>query len=332
MNRYLKTLAVSASLILAVSLLGCGGNEKKADTKSAANTSGAWKADGPITIINPYKAGGAGDLEVKALQPILEKELGVPVVTEYITGGGGSPAIERVFEAKPDGRTILYLNNPAASIMELTDKVTYKLNDFTYLQNVSTEYRCIAVLDKSEFKTLADVVNKAKAGGKISIAHSGIGSSGHLQTLLVEKALGIKLNDIPFDGTGPAKAAFLGGHVDLWAIDTVTAAQMVKTGDARVLGVCAPKPDSKLPGVKTFKELGYDVVVSTSRGFVAPPKTPENIASALSTAMNKAVTSPEMKTYADRSGTSIDPVSGAEYKQAAMNVYSSVNAVKDLFQ
>lgn len=338
-----KTFAIAIALTLVLSLAACGGSSSSAPASTPASTPASagqsapepaqvWAPTKPITVINPYKAGGAGDLEVKALQPTLEKKLGQSIVTEYLTTGGGVTALEKVFEADPDGYTLVYLNNPAASTSELTEEVGYKTLEFTYLQNVSTEYRCIATLASNDLGSLEDMIALAK-GGNVTIAHSGIGSSGHLQTLLVENACEIDLNDVPFEGTSAAKAAFLGGHVDLWAIDAVTVAPLVASGEVRVLAMCAPERHKLLPDVPTFAELGYEgVEVSTSRGFIAPPNLPEEVRLGLIDALSYAVNSDEMLQYADTVGTSLNPVSGEDYKAFTEATYNSIAAIADLFK
>ena len=95
MNKHSKMMVkLLVGTMITFALTGCGGGAK---TETTSKSTSAWKPSGPITIINPYKAGGAGDLEVKAMQPILEKELGVRVITDYVTGGSGIPASEKVF-------------------------------------------------------------------------------------------------------------------------------------------------------------------------------------------------------------------------------------------
>lgn len=334
-----KVITSTIAIALVMMFAACQGAPASSAPASSAATSSAasapatdWKPDKPVTVINPYKAGGAGDLEVKALQPVLEKELGQSLVTDYLTTGGGVAALEKVFDADPDGYTLVYLNNPAASIGELTDTVNYKTLDFTFLQNVSTEYRCIATLSTNKLKSVDDMVKAAKEGS-VTIAHSGIGSSGHMQTLLVEKACGIDLNDVPFEGTSAAKAAFLGGHVDLWAIDAVTVAPLVKSGEVTVIAMCAPERHKLLPDVPTFKELGYDgVEVSTARGFVGPPNLPDDVKAGLIKALNAAVNSDEMLKYAENVGTSLNPLSGDDYKAFTTNTYESIAAIADMFQ
>jgi tripartite-type tricarboxylate transporter receptor subunit TctC len=286
----------------------------------------------PILILNPYSAGAGGDLEVRALQPTLEKLLGQPLVTDYLTTGSGVAATEKIFAAEPDGYSLLYLNNPASSINELTGDVYYKVLEFEFIQNVSTEYRCIATLSSSGIKTAQDMIDKSKTQ-TLSIAHSGIGSSGHLQTLLIEKALGIDLNDVPFAGIAAAKAAVLGAHVDLWAVDIVSTLPLVKSGELVIVAVNAPERHKNLPDVPTFKELGFEgVEVSTSRGFVAPKGLPADVKQKLIQIFNQAVNSDEMKKYAEKAGTNLNPVSGEDYRKFTENTYRTIEAVANLFE
>lgn len=204
----LYAIALSAAMILSLAACGQPGTSSNNEPGGTSASSGGvsssvsseWKAEKPITIINPYKAGGAGDLEVKAMQPALEAALGQAVITDYLTTGGGVAAFSKVFNAEPDGYTLLYISNPAAITKEFTDDVDYKVMDFTYLRSVSAEFRCIAARPSSGMQNIEDLV--ARAGdGELTIAHSGIGTSGHIQTLLVENALNIHLNDVPFEGT-----------------------------------------------------------------------------------------------------------------------------------
>lgn len=316
------SLFLVLSLILSVTACSKGGSDKPADFPTK-----------PITVINPYKAGGAGDLEVKSMQPGIEKIAGQSLVTEYLTTGGGSAAVEKVKDAAADGYTLLYLNNPAASTNQITSDVRYDLmNDFDYLVNVATEYRCIAATAQSGIKSVEDIVNKVKNGESISIAHSGVGSSGHLQILLVEQALGIDLNDVPFEGTAPSKAAFLGGHVDLWAIDVVTITPLVASGEAVVTAVNAPERHKALPDVPTFKELGYEgVEVSTSRGFVAPKGLPEEVKAKLIDILTQAIESEGMKSYVEKAGTSLNVVTGDDYYKFTEATHKAIEAVSHLF-
>ncbi len=336
-----KSLIKKFSVILLafcfiLSLTACSSNstDSPSETDSNSSTSSVDFPTKPITVINPYKAGGSGDLEVKAMQPAMEELFGVSIVTEYLTTGGGTAAVEKVAKAKPDGYTLLYINNPAAIINELTENVQYKtLEDFDYLMNVSTEYRVIATLSNNDINSVDDIISKCKSGETISIAHSGIGSSGHLQITLLEKALGIDLNDVPFEGNSPAKAAVLGGHVDLWAIDAVSVLPLVKSGELKVIAINAPERHKELPDVPTFKELGYEgVEVSTSRGYVAPKGLPEEVKEILIDVLKKAVESDGMKSYVEKAGSSINSITGDDYYNFTKSIYESIEPVADLIK
>lgn len=337
-----KFYAIVLSAAMVLGLTACGspgapsnGSEPGGSPSSnsgAPSVSTQWKAEKPITIINPYKAGGAGDLEVKAMQPALEAALGQAVITDYLTTGGGVAAFSKVYNAEPDGYTLLYISNPAAITKEFTDDVDYKAMDFTYLRSVSAEFRCIAARPGGGMQSLDDLVERA-GSGELTIAHSGIGTSGHIQTLLVENALNINLNDVPFEGTAAAKAAFLGDHVDLWAIDCVSVAPLVESGDAVVLAICGPERSPLLPEVPTFAELGYEgVIAANARGFVAPPNLPDHIKDALITALDSAMESDGMISYGESSGSTWHTLSGDDYRSFAQETYDSTAEIADLLQ
>ena len=322
-----KLLASVLAIALTLSLAACG---KSADpvTSSPVDTSldetvepTEWKPEKPITIINPYKAGGNGDLEIKAMQPALEAALGQPIISEYLTTGSGVAATEKVYNADPDGYTLLYLSNPAASVSQLTDEVDYDIREFEFLRSVSGEWRCVGARPELGITNVEEL--KALASEKtLTIAHSGIGSSGHIQTLLVENALGIDLNDVPFDGSAAAKTAFLGGHVDLWAIDGTTIAPLIESGDAVAIATCGAERHKALPDVPTFAELGYDgVLAANNRGLVAPP------VEALIEAINTAMDSEGMVSYGETSGSTWHTYAGEDYEAYALEVYNSSVAI-----
>jgi len=285
-----------------------------------------WAAypERPIKVINQNKEGGPSDVEVRGLQPYWEEELGQSIYQEYITAGGGKLAARTAYKAAPDGYTLYYINMPAANVGEVVYEAPYKVLDFTFLQNLVVEFRTLVVLADSNIKTIDDLIKTAKSK-ELTIAHSGLGGSSHLQTLLVKNKLGIPLRDVPFDGAAPAQAAFLGGHVDLWTPDASVAYSLAKSGNIRVLAVHASERLPLFPDVPTFKELSYEgMEIFTARGFVAPPGLDPKIRSFLIETLHKASTKPEFMAWAEKVGKSLRVVSGDEYRKMAEEVQAMV--------
>ena len=119
---------------------------------------------GPITYYVPFPAGGESDIEIRALQPFLEKSLGVPLIINYVTGAGGALSYQKLSGAKPDGYTIGGVNTPGIILQpEFMKDLTYKITDFTYVSLL--EYTPNGLAVKKEFKanTLKEFIDQAKA-------------------------------------------------------------------------------------------------------------------------------------------------------------------------
>jgi len=279
-----------------------------------AYTADIWTPSGPITICLAVKAGGSTDMEIKAFQSALEKELGVPLQFEYLSAPASKMYVY-VAQQKPDGQTIGVFSAPSASIKEVTDTLggISVLDSYDFIINISSEYRCLAARPSAPYNSIAELIEYAKAGNSPSIATSGIGNASHMQLLMMEEAMGIDLNDVPFNGSGSAKAAFLGGHVELWAIDCASAIAQAKAGECKILAICAPERNEKIPDVPTFSELGYNVISSSNHGIVTPKGTPENVQKHIAEAFLAAAKSESVKNYIENNGLSLNMVSFQDY-------------------
>ena len=126
------------------------------------------------------------------------------------------------------------------------------------------------VRDESPFKTLADLVNAAKASpGKLTYATAGVGGATHVGMEEFLLAAGAKMNHIPYKGGAPALADLMGGQVDALA-DSSSWAQYVESGKLRLLATWGEKRPPRFANVPTLKDAGYDVVVDAPNGIGAP--------------------------------------------------------------
>jgi tripartite-type tricarboxylate transporter receptor subunit TctC len=106
----------------------------------------------------------------------------------------------------------------------------------------------------------------------------------------------------------------LGDNVDLVGCNVSEVTNLVKSNQARVLGIMAPKESVFLPGVKTFKDQGIDVQMSVSRGIAVPANTPPEIVQALTDALNKAMQDPDHVKKAKEMALALDIIRGDDYK------------------
>jgi tripartite-type tricarboxylate transporter receptor subunit TctC len=272
----------------------------------------------PVTMIVAYAAGGSTDILARITAKYLEAELKQPFVVVNKPGAAGSVGFTSIAKAKPDGYSIGLINLSGVVVNPIVqpDVVRYRITDFVGIANVVTDPGVFCVKADSPIKTLADLVAAAKANpGKLAISHEGKGAGDHLGVVEFMKKAGAELNPIPFEGDAPAKAALLGGHIDVLAVNVSEIAEMVKTGQLRALAVQNAKRSAELPDVPTFAELGYPTVIqgTASRGFAAPKDIPSEALATLVSAMKKIVASEEYKAELKKLNMPIDFVPGEEF-------------------
>jgi tripartite-type tricarboxylate transporter receptor subunit TctC len=272
----------------------------------------------PVNMIVAYAAGGSTDILARITAKYLEAELKQPFVVVNKPGAGGSVGFTSIAKANPDGYTIGLINLSGVIVNPIVqpDVVRYRITDFVGIANVVTDPGIFCVRPDSSIKTLEDLVKEAKANpGKLSISHEGFGAGDHLGVAEFMKQAGVDLNPVLYEGDAPAKAALLGGHIDVIAVNVSEVAEMVKGGQLHALAVQDTKRSAELPDVPTFSELGYPTVMqgTASRGFAAPKDIPAEALDILVEAMKKIVATPEYQSELKNLNMPIDFIPGEEF-------------------
>lgn len=112
---------------------------------------------------------------------------------------------------------------------------------------------------------------------------AGIGTTNHISVLLLAQQIGIDpkaLKVVSFNSSTEGVTATIGGHVDVAITTPFALNPYVESGDLRYLAAASEKRvGGLLVDVPTWRELGYDIVVSSSPKIVAPPDLkPEHVA------------------------------------------------------
>lgn len=270
-------------------------------------TAPAKKVDYPtkgktITFIVAYPAGGIADTEARILAPMLERELGVPVVVKNVAGAGGQVAYTELAKSRPDGYTIGHTTMPSAAsaYLDPARQAAYGRKDLQQVANTVSESAALAVRADSPYRTLKELVDAAKSKpGQIKVSDNGIQSAGHLALLLFEKAAGVRFAGVHFEGGAPSLTALLGGHVDANFNVASNFPSRVRDGSIRVLGVTDTDRTKFLPDAGTFIEQGYNISYITARGISVPAGTPREIVDILSRAVKKALDDPDVQKRID---------------------------------
>jgi len=258
-----------------------------------------------ITLIVPWAAGSPNDLFARLLSSYLERVLGTPVQVVDKPGASTQVGTAEFVKAKPDGYTLLVNAMTATNIVYLDPerKAGYSRKDFAPIALTSVEPGVTAVKGSSPYKTVKDLVDAAKASpGTIKVGDNGILTITHMSTLLLQKAAGVKFASVHFNGSSENITALLGDHIDVSSVVPSAVVAQSKTGEIRTLAVADTEESPVLPGVKTFKAQGYDVVIGLTRGLAAPAGTPQEVITVLESAVKKVLDDPDFQKKADEAG------------------------------
>ena len=271
----------------------------------------------PITMIVAYNPGGGTDVAARTLAPFIEKHLGNDASITILNkpGAGGEVGFTALANSDADGYTIGFINTPVLLTIPLERKTRYTIDSFQPIGNVVYDPGIFAVSPDSGIKTLEDLVTAAKERpGELTYATTGIGSDDHLAMLKFERLTGVKLQHVPFEGSAPARAALLGGHIDIGVINAGEAAPYAEEGKLVLLGQMSDKRWEGIPDTPTFKEQGFDIVSGSARGIAAPAGAPQEYVDAVAAAIEKAIQDPEFQAKAKEQALPLDYRGPADYK------------------
>lgn len=257
----------------------------------------AWAdyPDRPINLIANYSAGGGADLSARALAKKAEKILGQPIVVVNKAGAAGSVGVAALAASKPDGYTIgVTTYGPLTMSPHMNDLSYNPLKDFEFIMGYGRYMYGPCVRSDSQFKTLKDLVQYAKANpGKVKFSHIGLASPNHFGMVYLGKAEGIKWEPVIFKETPAAVAACLGGHVDIVSQNPGDVISYIKAGRLRLLVSFSDIRWEWVPDIPTVKELGYKFEVNSWLALGAPKGVPKPAMDKLRDAFKRAIDDPE---------------------------------------
>lgn len=250
-----------------------------------------------IRIVLATAPGGGVDSISRYVGGKLQAVWGQPVVIESRPGAGGRLATEAVYNAEPDGYTLLAAFPGPLAATAMFRKVNY---DPASMKNVAImAVAPMVVMARKDFpaNTMQELVDYAKkTPQKLSYGLSGVGSLSHLTIEVLKYRTGIDLAAVPYRGAAPAVTDLVAGQIDLMAVDLGTVQAMYEAKRVKMLGAATQKRLPQAPDVQTLLEAGLaDSVLSTWYSLSAPPRTPDGIVAKLNGAVLDALRSPDAK-------------------------------------
>ena len=282
---------------------------------STALSAQSWPSK-PIRYLVPFPPGGSSDLISRAIAPRLSERLGQQVVIENRPGAGGMIGVDVIAKAEPDGHTIgLAAAGALSSNISLYPKMPFHPEkDLAHITPLAM-IPFFLIAHPSQADSLKAVIQAEKTKpGSLQYGHGGNGSTMHLAGELFNMMGQVKIQAVPYKGSGPVAADVLGGQVPLGVVDVPSAIAHVKSGKLRALAVTTKRRISAAPDVPTFEEAGlpgYEAIGWF--GAVAPAGTPAEIIKRLNLEITTALSLPDVKERALSAGAEPFPTSPQEF-------------------
>jgi tripartite-type tricarboxylate transporter receptor subunit TctC len=250
-----------------------------------------------ITIVVPFAEGGPTDTVTRLVAEPMSAELGAEIIVQNVEGAGGTVAAEQVANAEADGYTVLMHHIGMSTAPTLYPDLAYDpLEDFEMIGLVTEVPMTIIGSPNFEPTTLEELITYLEENiDTVNYANAGVGAASHLCGLLIESATGLDLNEVPYDGTGPAMDDLLGDQVDFMCDQTTNTAPRILNDEVKAYAVTTPERIEALPDVPTTAEGGLEgVEVTVWHGLYVPAETPQEIVDALNAALVVALADEEV--------------------------------------
>jgi tripartite-type tricarboxylate transporter receptor subunit TctC len=264
-----------------------------------------------IRIVVPYSPGGGTDTVARLMAQRLSVAFGQPVLVENKPGASANIGAEFVARSPADGYTVLVTAPNFTTSEVLYDKLTWRFDDFTPVIHLVRYANVLVAAPGSQLSTVEQMIAHARASPEsLSYGSAGTGSNSHLAMELLKQRVSVKIDHIPYKGSGPLKTDLLGGHIPLGVDGLGGMVDLIKAGKVKALAVLAPKRTALAPDVPSLGDLGItDVDGNGWYGALVPAGTPAAVVSRLHAAFAAALQAPEMRERFTAMG--VEPVGGS---------------------
>jgi tripartite-type tricarboxylate transporter receptor subunit TctC len=253
----------------------------------------------PIHIIVPFAPGGITDVVARALGQRLSEAWKQQVVVENRPTGAGIVGVDSVAKAAPDGHTLLV----AADANFVTAPHTYSklpydaFKDFAPISGLGISPQALIVHPSVPANSFGELIELGKKRpGELNYGTFGIGTSGHLNIVLMESMTGAKFTPVHYRGATPALTDTIAGHIQMMIVSIGLVAQPWQAGQLKVLGFGSTARIERFPNVPTLAESGLPGYEAGSwYGLFAPAGTPRAIVDRLNAEAQRIFSDPAFR-------------------------------------
>ena len=254
----------------------------------------------PVRVIVPFAPGGSVDAVMRFLGQPFQEMTGQQLLVENRPGGGSFIGMGACAKAPPDGYTMCSTTADSLTFSRfLYTNIPFDVeNDFTGVTNLVTTSGLLFTSAQSPLTSLKDVIAQEKAKpGSLNIATWGPGTAPDLYARFINRELGLKLVQVPYNGAGPALTATLGGEVQISYFGIGAVLPHIRAGKLRPLVATSQHRSKFLPDVPSLAEFGIDPGFTSYFGLYAPAKTPAAVIERLNAVIVRALRSPAAEKF-----------------------------------
>ncbi|WP_417209771.1 tripartite tricarboxylate transporter substrate binding protein [Antarctobacter sp.] len=277
---------------------------------SAAAQDACSYPEQPVSIIVGYSPGGGTDTIARLLANGLTEVTGQPFNVVNKPGGAQVPAMKFVMDAEKDGYTLEFFSTGSAVMATLLrDQGFTFMEEFKPVANVAISTSVLAVNKSSGVTTgeemIAWIKETYESGSKLRYGHAGRGSSSHIAIAAWLEANDLygMVQDVPFDGSGPARAALIGEQVDFTGMNI---ANVEKDEVLHGVGTLSETRDPAVDHVPTMKEQGIPYVdMDGPLLLAAPTGTPQEVIDCLEASVKQVSGMPSFVEAMNKAGFAV---------------------------
>jgi tripartite-type tricarboxylate transporter receptor subunit TctC len=258
---------------------------------------GAEYPNRPIRIVVPFTPGGQPDIFTRLIIPGLVESLKQQVIVDNRPGAGGSIGSKMAADAAPDGYTLLSVSS-GHTINPVVYKLPYDtLKDFAGVtRTYSAPFLLVAPMSLGA-RSVRDLIELAKAKpGQLNFASAGPGSGTHFAGEMLKHSAGIDVVHVPYRGISESLTDITAGRAHFFMAPIGSAAQLVRDGRIRGLGVSSAKRVPALADIPTIAESGLPGFEWDAWGSIfMPARTPRAIVNRWSQEVRRAAGAPDIQ-------------------------------------
>src|SRR6266568_2695224 len=250
-----------------------------------------------VTMVVGFAPGGGTDVLGRIIGRRLSEVLGQQVIIENVGGAGGMVGSARVAKVTPDGYQFVLGSRADAINQTLYKNPLYNFaTDLAPVVLIADQPTLLVARKDLPADDLREFVAYARENqARMQMASAGAGSTGHLDCMLLNAAIGINVTHVPYRGGGPAMQDLIAGRIDYFCTLSATARQQIEGKLVKAIAILSRDRSSMLPELASAQEQGLNFEASTWFGFFLPRGTPEPIIRKLHDATVAAMETPSVQ-------------------------------------